>query len=107
VFGFEYIGEENEIFRGVWFYDGYEPYEYGEEVESEHLNLFREDDRKIENNEDNGKSGILIFHDFNTYLILIQHRVIQCFSLIVYSYKRCNFWRHAYSMVFICGSVFL
>ncbi|VVC43158.1 Hypothetical protein CINCED_3A011463 [Cinara cedri] len=49
-------GEEADIFRGVWFYDGYEPYEYGEEVEREHLNLFKDDTRKIETTEDNGKS---------------------------------------------------
>jgi len=54
-------GEESEIFRGVWFYDRYEPYEYGEEVEREHLNLFRDDTRKIEDTEDNGKSGINVF----------------------------------------------
>lgn len=52
-----FIGEENEIFRGIWFYDGYEPYEYGEEVESEHLNLFRDSSRRVESNDDNGKSG--------------------------------------------------
>lgn len=52
------IGEESDIFRGIWFYDGYEPYEYGEEVEREHLTLFRDDTRKVEDTEDNGKSGI-------------------------------------------------
>lgn len=54
------IGEEADIFRGVWFYDGYEPYEYGEEVEREHLNLFKDYTRKVEINEDNGKSGTIV-----------------------------------------------
>lgn len=58
---FSQIGEESDIFRGIWFYDGYEPYEYGEEVETEHLNLFRDGARKVENAEDNGKSGTNVF----------------------------------------------
>lgn len=56
-----WTGEENDIFRGVWFYDGYEPYKYGEDVETEHLNLFQDGFKRIESNEDNGKSGICVF----------------------------------------------
>lgn len=46
----------------MWFYDGYQPYEHGEEVEREHLNLFKNNTKKIENTEDIGKSGTL--HNF-------------------------------------------
>lgn len=86
-------GEECDIFRGIWFYDGYEPFEYGEEVEREHLKICKDDAKKDENNEDNGKSGnnILLFSLSNyTFMVLI----------LFYSFERCNFWRHACSVVF-------
>lgn len=58
-----WIGEESDIFRGVWFYDKYKPYEYGDEVEREHLNLLKDHTKKAENMEDVGNSGayILVF----------------------------------------------
>lgn len=101
------LGEENEIFRGLWFYDGYEPYEYGEEVEIEHLNMFNGDGIKNDANEDNGKSGIYL-----TSLNLIQHfefitLPLYFVSLNVDSFKRYIYWRHACSMVFAFRSVFL
>ncbi|XP_022176185.1 phospholipase DDHD1-like [Myzus persicae] len=77
-------GEESEIFRGVWFYDGYEPYEYGEEVEREHLNLFRDDTRKIENTEDNGKT---VLRD----VTIGDMHVVWYSSAEVYSFKQKTF----------------